>query len=475
MAINFFSKKKKEEAQNQENTLTPTEGVDKKEKKTIKEEPKLTGEDIQEINRVLDINTSFIKSEGQVEIPTIIDLEVKKKDIRKKKIRFKILLYTFIISSLILILTPIGIRFYKEHFIPPKPVVIDNDDEVIESDTSPKIDPEQIVEYKNDDLRISLEHLYKAPLFENIEQAEKTKKIDIIYDKYKPNQNINVEDLSEGYIFRVSTFFTNVRTLNEIAQVKKESFSSKCPSTTTITPTQDTFVDGIDGRSFEVLNCGADYKVTYVLKNGQNYEFSQIFKGDLGYRQAYKAETEDILNSVEFYPDDITQSPEILYDSKEHKLSFLYPRDLSTTCCFIEGPIASKPTILLTVGDEETYVDKNNMDAVGIYIDKTPADTNFDMYVERQKKLLTDDYIVTMGEEPKSQTIVHTKVGDRNAIMLKGYSWKGNDLIYVDGSPNMDSSRIVVLSVKNISGERFNNVVNRIMESFKFNVIPARQ
>ena len=59
--------------------------------------------------------------------------------------------------------------------------------------------------------------------------------------------------------------------------------------------------------------------------------------------------------------------------------------------------------------------------------------------------------------------------------MLKGYSWRGNDLIYVDGSPNMNASRIVVLSVKNISGERFNNVVNRIMESFKFNVSPVRQ
>jgi len=80
-----------------------------------------------------------------------------------------------------------------------------------------------------------------------------------------------------------------------------------------------------------------------------------------------------------------------------------------------------------------------------------------------------------MGEEPRSQAIIHTKVGDRGAIMLKGYSWRGNDLIYVDGSPNMNASRIVVLSVKNISGERFNNVVNRIMESFKFNVSPVRQ
>lgn len=474
MAINFFSKKKKEETQDQDNNLTTVENTEEKEQKTVKEEPKLTEEDIQEINRVLDINTAFIKSEEKTEVPTIIDIETKKKDVRKKKIRFKILFYTFIVSSMILILTPIGINFYKEHFIPPKPVIVDNE-ETIDSDTSPKIDPEQIVEYKNDDLRVSLEHLYKAPLFENIEQTEKTKKIDIIYDKYKPNQNIDVEELSEGYIFRVSTFFTNLRTLDEIAHVKKEAFASKCPAATTLTPTRNSLVNGIDGRSFDVLNCGADYKFTYVLKNGLNYEFSQIFKGDLGYRQAYKAETEDILNSIEFYPDEIPDlGPEILYDSKEYRLSFLYPKDLSIDCCFVNGPVSNNSLILLTVGDEDTYIDKNNMDAVGIYIDRSPGSADFNSYIEKQKKLLTDDYFVTMGEEPKSQAIIHTKVGDRDAIMLKGYSWRGNDLIYVDGSPGMDSSRIVVLSVKNISGDRFNNVVNRIMESFKFNV-PIKQ
>ncbi len=475
MAINFFSKKKKEETQDQENTLTTVENVEKKEQKTVKKEPKLTAEDIQEINRVLEVNTAFIKSEEKTEIPTIIDIETKKKDVRKKKIRFRILFYTSVISLLILILTPIGMNFYKEHFIPPKPVVVDNDN-TVDSDTSPKIDPEQIVEYKNDDLKVSLEHLYKAPLFENIEQTEKTKKIDIIYDKYKPNQNIDVEELSEGYIFRVSTFFTNLRTLDEIAHVKKEAFAARCPAATTLTSTRNNLVNGIDGRTFDVLNCGADYKVTYVLKNGLNYEFSQIFKGDLGYRQAYKAETEDILESVEFYPDVVPDiGPEILYDSKEYMLSFLYPKDLSIDCCFINGPVSDNSIILLTVGDEDTYIDKNNMDAVGIYIDMAPRSKDFDTYIERQKKLLTDDYLVTMGEEPRSQAIIHTKVGDRGAIMLKGYSWRGNDLIYVDGSPNMNASRIVVLSVKNISGERFNNVVNRIMESFKFNVSPVRQ
>ena len=409
MAVNFFSKKRKEGTQDQEMTPITTEGA---EEKTVKKEPKLTAEDIQEINRALDINTAFIKSSEQTETPIIIDIETRKKDVKKKKTRFKIFFYIAIISLLTIILTPVGVRFYKEHFIPPKPMVVDNENETISSDTSPKIDPEQIVEYKNDDLKISLEHLYKAPLFENIEQTEKTKKIDIIYDKYKPNQNIDVEKLSEGYIFRVSTFFTNLRTLDEITQVKRESFVSRCPATTTLTPTQDSFVNGVIGRTFEVLNCGADYKVTYVLKNGLNYEFSQIFKGDLGYRQAYKAETEDILNSVEFYPDVETElEPEILYNSKEHRLSFLYPSDLSTTCCFVNGPVSNYSTILLTVGDENTYVDKNNMDAVGIYIDRTPEDTDFNMYVERQKKLLTDDYIVTMGEESKSQTIIHTKLG----------------------------------------------------------------
>ncbi|HOV97741.1 MAG TPA: hypothetical protein PLW49_01865, partial [bacterium] len=113
-----------------------------------------------------------------------------------------------------------------------------------------------------------------------------------------------------------------------------------------------------------------------------------------------------------------------------------------------------------------TYVDENNLDAITIYEDSN-REINFDAYMEKQKTLLVDDYIVTMGESPKPE-IRAIKVGDRDAIMLRGYSWRGNDLIYLNISNDDRASKILVISIKNISGESFTNITNEILKSFKF-------
>ena len=228
-----------------------------------------------------------------------------------------------------------------------------------------------------------------------------------------------------------------------------------------------TQVDGVDARTFEVNNCGSDFKVTYVVKNGLNYEFSQIFKGNLGYRQAYKAETENILRSVKFYPEETPDpGPTEEYYNKSLKFSFEYPRSLSKDCCEATGPASTKSVRLFTIGDENTYVDENNLDAITIYEDSN-KEINFDAYIEKQKTLLVDDYIVTMGESPRPE-IRAIKVGDKDAIMLRGYSWKGNDLIYLNISNDTRASKILVISIKNISGESFTNITNEILKSFKF-------
>ena len=121
---------------------------------------------------------------------------------------------------------------------------------------------------------------------------------------------------------------------------------------------------------------------------------------------------------------------------------------------------------LFTIGDENTYVDENNLDAITIYEDSN-KEINFDAYMEKQKTLLVDDYIVTMGESPRPE-IRSIKVGDKDAIMLRGYSWRGNDLIYLNISNDARASKILVISIKNISGESFTNITNEILKSFKF-------
>lgn len=439
-----------------------------KKKQTETEEIKTATIEKREVEVVLEeANQNYLRSPANTPPPTVVDIEVTKNEIRKKRIRFKILLYTFLFSIFLMIFGEPIINFYKQNFIKQKPVVTEHPEDpvVVEKPFIP--DPESIVEYSNDELKISLERLYKTSLFENIEELEKTKKIEIIFDKNNPGKNISVEELSEGYIFRVSVFLTALRKIDEIAQVKKEAFTLSCPKTATLTNTEVTEINGIEGRTFQVNNCGSDFKVTYVVKNGLNYEFSQIFKGDLGFRQAYKAETENIVRSIEFYPDaPVDLGPLETYKNEEFKFSFDFPRSLSKECCKATGPASILSSILFSIGDSETYVDENNFDAITVYKDDNKLG-DYNSYIESQKSLLGDDYVVTMGEPPKTQ-VRDMKVGNKDATMLRGYSWRGNDLIYINISAEGKSNRILVISTKNISGDSFDNVITSVLKSFKF-------
>jgi hypothetical protein len=437
MPVNFFKKKKAQEEQ------------------IVKKEPE---------NPPVEDNSENILN---TKPSKIVDIKEKEKEVKKKKRRFFLLLTITIISGLTIMITPSAVKIYKKYFVKPEPIISNPEDN--ENQEQPEIiDPESIVEYSNDKLKISLEHLRKASLFENLDDSILTKKIEIIYDKNKDDDETTLESLTEGYIFRISSFSTSLRELDEITQVKKEAFSTMCPSTATLSETKETTINGVGGRYFEVKNCDADYKVSYVVKNGLNYEFAQIFKGDLGYRQLYKAETENILRSIEFYPEEIPDpGPTETYNNDDLKISFEYPRSLDSECCNITGPISSNAKTLLTLGDTKTYVDENNLDAIAFFVDQNRIG-DFDAYVERQKNLLTDDYIVIMGKSPQQPQIRSIKVGDRDAVMLKGYSWRENDLIFVDITQTGKNNQVLVISIKNFSGEGFEDITESILDSFEF-------
>ena len=448
MPINIFKKKKTEEEKVEKPTNIPANTTEVNQQEGI---PQTTAPD------------GYKNPDPGI---TIVDIEEKKREIKKKRKRFRKLLSLTIISAFILIFGPLGTVLYKRYFVKPEPI-IQNPEENISEQEIDIVDPESLVEYKNDELKISLDHLQKATLFENVENTELTKRIEIVYDKSNDNNNTTLDNLSEGYIFRISSFSTSFRKIDEIAQVKKEAFILMCPDSASFSPTVGIDIDGIEGRTFDVTNCGADYKVSYILKNGLNYEFAQIFKGDLGYRQLYKAETENILRSTEFYPE---KEPELgpieTYNSEQYNISFEYPRSLDSECCKITGPISFNSTILLTLGNPETFVDDNNLDAIAFFVDQNTVG-NFDEYVEKQKSLLTDDYLVAMGQSPEPQ-IRSVKVGNRDAVMLRRYSWRGNDLIYVDITPTGKRNQVLVISIKNITGDDFEDVTDSILESFKF-------
>lgn len=441
MPLNFFKKKKSQE----------NKGVEKS--------------DVIE-NKPPEIGIPTNKEPLNTQMSEVVDIKAKERKARRKKRRFHFVMTILILSILTLTLTPVAMRIYKKYFLRPDPI-IQEPTEVEEKPETEVPNPETIVEYKNDDLELSLEYLNKADIFENVENTELTKRIEVVYDKNNDNNNTRLDNLSEGYIFRVSTFITEFRDIDDITQVKKDAFEAMCPETAELTKTIGIDIDGTEGRTFEVVNCNADYKVSYLVKNGMNYEFAQIFKGDIGYRQLYKAETENIMRSVKFYPEAPPElGPTEIYDSEKYYLSFEYPRSLDAECCNVTGPMANKPTILLTLGNPDTYVSENNLDAIAFFEDENRIG-DFNEYVEMQKTLLTEDYLITMGQTPQPQ-IRSVKVGDRDGVLLRGYSWRGNDLIYVDITPTGKKNRVLVISIYNISGDSFKEVTDSILESFDF-------
>lgn len=410
------------------------------------------------------VQTKHINSE----VEQIVDIEAKEKQNSRKK-RLFMICFTIVISLIVIsILAPTAIKFYKEHFIkvPPKVENPDNNPVIVIPEEQ---NPESIVEHRSDSLRLSLEHLRKSVLFEYQGESDKTRRIEIVYDKNKPGELISTEELTEGYIFKVNTFSTTFRQIDDITKVKKEAFLSACPDTATISNTLNTTISGISGRSFEVKNCNADYKISYVVKNNINYEFTQIFKGDLGYRQAYKAETENIIGSIKFYPDEKPDlGPIETYKNNIYNFSFEYPRYLSTECCNITGPVSDKFERLIVLGDTRGDTNTDNADVVGFFVDNN-RNGDFNTYLEKQKSLLTDDYIITKSEAPKPE-IRTIQVGEKEATMLRGYSWRGNDLTYIDISDSSGrGGKVLVISTKELE-EKFEEVLYSILDSFKFSL-----
>ncbi len=383
------------------------------------------------------------------EKPLEVEVQEKEKLVARKRTFFHLWFYPFVVISFIFFLTGASWLIYRNYFAPKIAVVKPNPDNTQQQQTNaPNV--QKNIQYKSGNLRLSLEYPKEAKMEDKWETPGQTKRLEIS---------------AESYIFRVSTFTTTIRKIDDIAEVKKEAVAESCPTTATYSDIVEVTIDGTEGRSFEAYNCDGDFTITYILKNNTYYEFAQFYKGDIGYKQTQKAITQEILDSVRFYPDpSVPKGPVQTYTNNDYKFSFEHPW-LDSQCCDVSGP-AYDSEKLIVLGDKSTYLDKDHQDAIGIYIHHYLNYDSYDSYLDKQRKSLADDYVVVRGTQPKLQEI-SLKVGGRDAILLRGYSWRDNDLIYVDLGPGGKEGALVI-SVKNTSGEEFQKVVDEILSSFKF-------
>jgi len=282
---------------------------------------------------------------------------------------------------------------------------------------------------------------------------------------------ITETNLSDGYIFKV-TVNTNPenRSLLDLTQNKKSSFAFNCPDLAEISDITATKIDGLAAQTFSVINCNSDFKVTFVVSKNFVYEIDQIFRGDIGFKQKYETDTDEIVLSLkidrELPP---PEDPIVTFASTAHGFSFMHPR-FNTECCQVPSPIYGN---FLNTGrfhfvDTSLGVPEKNkpFDGFGIFVDINGGETPmpFETYLDNEKKALLEDYRIITGRNP-DESEEKIKIGGVEAVLLKGYAWWG-DVIMLQ-IPN--TSRVMLISKTEFLPGSFRDVFNDIMNSFTFN------
>lgn len=423
------------------------------------------------------VETIKTPEDSEISLKPIEEEQIEKeKTVKKKKIIFTIVFTIFTVIFTVSLLTLGGYLIYKYYILPTASVVTPPKQEEPPVNQNGNISVEKTTLYKSDNLKLSLEYPKEAKLIDTWESEDQTKKLEIFFSKdatvTEKSEGIKDSDINEGYIFRISTFTTSVRNLDDIAKIKKESVASKCPETAEFSETYTGTINGVESRLFEVKNCNGDMTISYTPKFGVFYAFEQIYKGDIGYKQKQKAFTQEILDSMRFYPE--PEGPYIPYETytnNSYKFSFEHPK-FDATCCDLAGPPSTtRVEKLLVLADKDTFVSKTDFDGLALYIYRYnqygDPESDFQSFLEKQKKTLIDDYIVVRGVQPKLQE-VSLKLGDKDATLLRGYSWRDVDLIYADISTDNGRPAALIISVKRMTGDKFDEKVDRILSSFKF-------
>lgn len=390
---------------------------------------------------------------------TLVDLaKVKKAEIKKKKKTFdKIILGL----KFLLIFIVLGVGAY---FVLQKPEDTVVPKFIIEE---PNVEPDDETDsewnlYKDEGLKIFIKHPQEATVI----KSEETNKLEVVFEKDSQDPNIITEkSLNQGYIFRVSPLNIALKDLDKITKIKLDSFKSKCPETASFGDISKTLLDTVAARNFTVSNCDVDYEVTYSPRFGIYYEILQIYKGDLGIKQQYKSITDEILLSFRYFPEDDETiiEPFQTYINERDKFLFKHPNFDSECCDFPKPTSQGNPVKIIVLGEKETFADKDNFNGFAVFVEKIGKE-GYDSYLSIQKQSLKEDYSIVTGNQPITEDL-NIKLGELEGALLKGYSWRGYNMIYLK-LPRTEKA--LILTIKNTTGEKFDETMRKVYESFEF-------
>jgi hypothetical protein len=389
----------------------------------------------------------------------------RQKDIQARKKRFNLIVRLVAILIVVGAIVGIVLNLKKQHTPPPvTPIIVENPPEEIVEEKPVESTEDQWTLYKSEELKVFVKYP-KIAMMNDISNVYR--KIEIVFQKDMDRKTVfDEKSLTEGYLFRISPLTLGIRNLDEIARIKMDSFRVKCPTTAQFSDISKTMVDTVDARTFAISNCDGDYVVTYVPRFGIYYEFVQFYKGNFGIRQQYRSATDEIMMNFRFFPEGHAEpeGPFKTYINDQFKFLFIHP-NMDTGCCSFAAPPLRNIKGVITIADKETFKDQNNFDGIGFF------SYTFDMQreslqsiVDGQKQVLIEDYKVVAGKDPETET-TETKVGQYDALMLKGFSWRGDTLIYAKTPAN---NRLLIIMLKNITGTSFDEKVKSVLDTIEY-------
>ncbi|MFC1622109.1 hypothetical protein ACFL13_01855 [Patescibacteria group bacterium] len=372
----------------------------------------------------------------------------------KKKKRFKkwATVFGIVVGSLLIFLLVTYISYKiaeirRDRFKtgPQDPIIIEEGE----------LQKDKIKNFSTGEYRFSIDYPEDDFLVDRTEDEGINPYVQINYKNTIPLESVGESTFDSGYAVRVTRLYLETITLDETVQIKRRSFGLKCPPQAVILDTADVLVSELGGLGFEIKDCEVNYMIRYVLADDYVYELMGFYEGDLGYEQVYRRRIEEIFDTFKIFLLPKVLSPTIEVKRSREEFSFEYPRELDTECCEVVSPPSGGG--LLMMGAE-----KDNTNAIGIFLERNTDRIEFREYVEKQRIMLIDEHRVARGSEPQGQWI-DLPIEGSTAVLLRDYSWRGNDLIYID-IPNEDPT--IAISKTNISDEIF----NQILSSFKFNL-----
>jgi hypothetical protein len=390
-----------------------------------------------------EINTS--------ETPENMELQAQK-EIREKVIATKkttFILFSGIVGTVLLSLLIILVLFGAYLFVTRKKPT-DIEKVVVPGTETQNVKPEVTAKwtnFENTDLKFKIRYLDSATVTETTESLGNKYRLSIVKQD-SPNT---------GYSFNLSIPDLDFD-LNNMVNFKLNAIKGFCPSTSTISSTAQTTVDGINAVYFTTTDCFGGNTYTYFVKNSNVFEIHRNYKGEVWNIDAYKNITDEILSSLEFQKI-VDPASAITYSNPRFKFKFVHT-GLTQDCCEVKVSANLGFEKLAYLGSKQ-----DNM-ALGVYR-VSQKNLGYEGSINTALGVLKNEYLTLYPNgAPLTPQREDTTVGTARAVIASGYNKSTDVYMFIEVENTLDL--IILVFQGNNKTDIFEENVRSIRNTFEF-------